>query len=172
VVEANQLLRPQGNHGVGAPLIVTELDLGHGRGEQFNDGSNLAANKSLLGHIVQHGYFGKKLHLPHSSIALKNIASNEARSYFAASDDPATPDYGCALVPLQLEIYYVSVAVYVGSSRRGILTHGRVDQCRAKFFRIDSGHLQERFKHSRFMPSARMRRIQAIVSKLFNLDNR
>jgi hypothetical protein len=48
-------------------LIVTELDLGHGGSEQFNDGSNLTANKSLLGYILEHGYFGKKLHLPHTS---------------------------------------------------------------------------------------------------------
>jgi len=63
VVEANQFLGPQCSHGVGASLVVTELNLGHGGREQFNDGSNLAAKKPLLGHILQHGDFGKKLHL-------------------------------------------------------------------------------------------------------------
>ena len=44
VVKAYQLLGAQCGHGVGAPLIVTELDLGHKGGKQFHDGSNLAAN--------------------------------------------------------------------------------------------------------------------------------
>jgi hypothetical protein len=57
VVEADQLLRAQCSHGVGTPLIVTEFDLCHGGGEQFNDGSNLTANESLIGHILQHGDF-------------------------------------------------------------------------------------------------------------------
>jgi hypothetical protein len=59
VVEANQFLRAQCSHGIGAPLIVTKFDLGYGGGEQFNDGSNLTANKALLGHIREHGDFGK-----------------------------------------------------------------------------------------------------------------
>jgi hypothetical protein len=63
VVEANQLLRAQCSQGVGAPLIVTEFDLRYGGAEQFNDGSNLTANKSLLGYIREHGDFGKKFHL-------------------------------------------------------------------------------------------------------------
>jgi hypothetical protein len=55
-------------------LIVAELDLGHGGGEQFNNGPNLAANESLLGNIVQYGYFGKKLQLVHASLYLENMA--------------------------------------------------------------------------------------------------
>jgi hypothetical protein len=71
VVEANQLLRPQGCHGVGAAFVVIELDLGHGGSKQFDDSSNLAANKSLLGHILEHGYLGKKLHLPYLSCSIE-----------------------------------------------------------------------------------------------------
>ena len=33
VVEANQLLRLQRRHGIGAPLIIAKLDLGDGGGE-------------------------------------------------------------------------------------------------------------------------------------------
>jgi hypothetical protein len=62
MVEANHFLRAQGYHGVGVPLIVTELNLGHGGGEQFDDGSNLTANKPLFGHIFEHCDFGKKFH--------------------------------------------------------------------------------------------------------------
>jgi hypothetical protein len=57
VVEANQLLGAQCGHGIGASLIVAELDLGHGGGEHFNDGSNLAANESLLRNVPEHGDF-------------------------------------------------------------------------------------------------------------------
>jgi hypothetical protein len=64
MVEANYFLRAQGNHGVGAALIVTELNLGHGGGKQFDDGSNLTAYKPLFGHILEHGDFGKKFHQP------------------------------------------------------------------------------------------------------------
>jgi hypothetical protein len=66
-VEANQLLGLQGGHGIGASFIVTELDLGHGGGKQFNDGSNLTAYKSFIGHIVEYSDFGEKLHLTHTS---------------------------------------------------------------------------------------------------------
>ncbi len=58
VVKAHQLLGAQGCHGVGAPLIVAKLDLGHGGGKQLDYSSNLATNKSLLGHIPEHGDFG------------------------------------------------------------------------------------------------------------------
>jgi hypothetical protein len=57
MMEADQLLGAQCGHGVGASLIVTELDFGDGGSEQFYDCSNLAANKSLLGHVIQHSDF-------------------------------------------------------------------------------------------------------------------
>ena len=59
MMEANQLLRPQCSHGVGASLTVAELDLGHGGSQQFNDSPGLAANEPLVGHIPQHGYLAK-----------------------------------------------------------------------------------------------------------------
>jgi hypothetical protein len=37
---------------------------------------------------------------------------------------------------------------------------------------MGSGHPKKRLEYSRLMPSARMREIQAIASKLFNLDKR
>jgi len=171
VVQANQFLGPQCSHGVCAPLVVAELDLGHGGGEQFNDGSNLAADKPLLGHILKHGYLGKKLHLPHTSLILKNIARNKPRSDLAASDDPATANVGSAFAAPQLKVDYVPGAVPIGSSGCGVFFQGRADQRCAKFFRMSSSHPQEGVKHTRLMPSARMPRTQAIVSKLLNLDN-
>jgi hypothetical protein len=63
MVETNQLFGAQGDNGVGTPLILNEFDLCHRGGEEFDNGSNLAADKPFLGHILQYGYFGKKLHL-------------------------------------------------------------------------------------------------------------
>jgi hypothetical protein len=57
MVKANQFVSLQGGHGVGAPFIVTEFDLGHAGGEQFNDGSDLAANESLLRYVLENGDF-------------------------------------------------------------------------------------------------------------------
>jgi len=57
MVEKNQLVRTQRSHSVGSTLIVAELDLRHGRRMQFNDCSNLAADKALLGQILKHSYF-------------------------------------------------------------------------------------------------------------------
>jgi hypothetical protein len=63
MMEPNQLLCPQRNHGIGAPLIVAELNLGHRWGEQLDYGSNLAANEPMFRHILEYGNFGKKFHL-------------------------------------------------------------------------------------------------------------
>jgi hypothetical protein len=172
MVKENQLVRAQCSHGIGAPLIVRELDLRHGGREQFNDRSNLAANKPLLGHVLKHRYFGKEFHLTHTALVLKNIASNKPWDSLAASNDPTTPDVGCAFAAPQLKIYYVPGAVLIGGSEQGILCLGRVDQRGAKFFGMGSRHAQEGVKQSRLMASARMIRTQAIVSELLNFDNR
>ena len=58
MVETNQLFRAQSGHGVGSPLIIAELDLGHGGSKQFDDCANLTANKPLIRNILQHGNFG------------------------------------------------------------------------------------------------------------------
>ena len=79
MMEANHFLGAQGNHGVGTPLIVNEFNLGRGGGKQFDDRSNLTANKSLLGHILEHGNVGKKLHLSHTCLS---------KEYFAAPRRP------------------------------------------------------------------------------------
>jgi len=152
-------------------LIVTEFDLGHGGSEQFNNGSNLTANKSLLGHIPEHGDFGKKFHLPHLLI-LKNIARNKSRNDLAAANDPAATKEDCALAMLQIEVNDVPNAVLIGSSEYCISFLGRVDQSCAKVFRVSNGHTQEGMKDSRFMPSARMFPTQTIVSNFLNLDYR
>lgn len=76
VVEANQLFGTQGSQDAGMPLIVIELNLGNGGSEQFDDGANLTANKSLPGHIREHGNFGKRLHFTHTSLTLQSIGSN------------------------------------------------------------------------------------------------
>jgi hypothetical protein len=152
-------------------LIVAELDLGYRGGEQFNDGSNLAANKALLWHIFEYGYFRKKFHLPQLLI-LKNIARDKPRGYLATQDNPATPNLSSPSAVLQLKVYDVPSSVLIGNSNCGIFFQGRIDQRCAKFFGMSSGHPQEGLKDSRLMPSARMPWTQTIVSKFFDLDNR
>jgi hypothetical protein len=96
-------------------LIVTELDLSHRGGEQFDDGSYLAAHKSLLRHVPQHGDFRKKFHLPHLLIS-KNIAPNKPRRNFARQDNPTTPNPGSSTASPQFKVYNVPGSELIGSS--------------------------------------------------------
>jgi len=74
VVQSNQLFSLQRSQSIGAPMIVTEFDLDHRWSEELNDGSHLPANKPLLGHILEYGYFGEKFHCIHAFIALKEYS--------------------------------------------------------------------------------------------------
>jgi len=167
VVEADQLLRPQCGYGVGPSSIVTELDLGHGGGEQFNDRSNLIANQSYLGHVAQHSDF-----VTHTSLIPKNIKRNKPRSSFASQGNPATPNAGSAFAAAQLKVCYVPSSIPIGSAECGFFFHCRTEQHCAKFFGMSGSHPQMGLKNSRLMPFSWVAGIQAIVSKFLYLDNR
>jgi hypothetical protein len=152
-------------------LIVTELDLGYGGGENFNNGSYLAAHKPLLRHITQHGDFGKKFHLSRLLIS-KNIARHKSRSIFIHQNNPTTPNPGSPAAAPQFKVDDVPGPVLIGSSEGGFLFQRRIDQHRTKFFRMSGSHSQQRVKDTRLMPSARMPGTQTIIPKLLNLDNR
>jgi hypothetical protein len=62
-METNQLLGGQHGHGVSAPLVVAEFDLGDSRGKELNNRPHLAAHQTMRGQVAQQGNHGKNFQL-------------------------------------------------------------------------------------------------------------
>jgi hypothetical protein len=58
VMKAHDLFRLQGNHRVGAPLIITELDFVHSGRPTLHNGSDLAADQAVFWEVLQKGNHG------------------------------------------------------------------------------------------------------------------
>ncbi len=67
MMKPHQLLGFECHHGVGAAVVIAELNFVHSRRPGFNNRADLPANKTFVGEIFQQCDHGIKLDLCHRS---------------------------------------------------------------------------------------------------------
>jgi len=56
MVQTHQIRGAQREQGIGAPLVVAELDLENVRRETFDNGADLPAHQAVLRHVGKQSY--------------------------------------------------------------------------------------------------------------------
>jgi hypothetical protein len=63
MMKNDQLLGPEGERGIGAALVIAELDLDDLGGERLDDRSDLAAHETSIGKILEERHDIQELEL-------------------------------------------------------------------------------------------------------------
>lgn len=102
VVEDDELVGAQGERGVGASLIIAELDLEHSGGKRLDDGPDLAPAEPPLWHVFKQRNDGKGFDDFHGHS--EDVATGQAGKVFSAQDDPTAAHGGSPSRTGQLQV--------------------------------------------------------------------
>jgi len=173
VVQNHQLTRTQRQCGIGASIIVAELDLVHALSKQLDHGADLPSAQSSRWEVLcqRHDVQDLRSRVHVESPFSEDVATRETREVLSPTNDPTAADDGPPRGPGHGEVYHVPLPVAIPLGRDSILRMGGSQQRIPQLFGVIAGQAKRSQKNPGLMPTARVSWVEAVVAKFLQVDD-